>query len=101
LIPKIRPYIGQLAMKGFGVGQFATEVGYLLKGEELIHTSYYRNAEVLDLVCLHVAEMAGSPEDVRRTACNPALCDWYRRFRQSVQSHVLSQLDVIISLATD
>lgn len=84
IAPQLRELLSQPSFVA-GLERF----GHALSGRELIHTSYFDHAPILDLLALHVA-WARDPDRplVAPTPAHEPLAEWFRDFKRSVREAV-------------
>ncbi|TWU33260.1 hypothetical protein [Novipirellula artificiosorum] len=56
----------------------ASQIQARLSGKELVHTSYFEHAEILELICCNIS-FGSRPTEIESTARNmdPQLADWF------------------------
>ena len=95
LVPKIRKHFGLSASSRAGMPQFFSGLGTEFTWEELIHTSYFANADVLELIFLHMQNTLPATSRAGRVGdSSESLAEWSTRFEESVRKQVLQKLKV-------
>ncbi|MHA1128525.1 MAG: hypothetical protein ACTSRN_06200, partial [Alphaproteobacteria bacterium] len=88
--PKLRKLLVQPS-----IASGLTSFSQAISGRELVHTSYFDHAEILDLLAIHIAWAHGDQPSVRRIAdANADLIAWLSDFKSRLGAQLLPRQPV-------
>jgi hypothetical protein len=82
-IPRIRQSLGE-AKFGAAISGSQNPLYGAISGNELVHTSYFRSEELIDLVCTHIRLTSGSAESLSSNSSLGSWDEWVREYKANV-----------------